>query len=48
MKDIFKVIGCYLWLTILALPLLAGNVLMNPGFELDPIGETNALLGWNA
>ena len=27
---------------------LAGNVLTNPGFESDPVGETTSLLGWNA
>ena len=26
---------------------LAGNVLTNPGFESDAIGETSTLLGWN-
>jgi beta-glucanase (GH16 family) len=27
---------------------LAANVLLNPGFELDPTGQTTTILGWNA
>lgn len=27
---------------------MAGNVLTNPGFESDTVGETTTLLGWNA
>ena len=30
------------------LPLQAGNVLTNPGFESDPTRETTTLLGWTA
>jgi len=43
-KKLLAVIGASL--TLLALPLLAANVLSNPGFELH--GQSTNLFGWNA
>jgi beta-glucanase (GH16 family) len=37
-----------LWLTAAAFPALAGNLVVNPGFELDPTGQTTTITGWNS
>src|ERR1700733_11252058 len=31
---------------IAAMPVMAGNVLTNPGFESDPPGQSQNLVGW--
>ena len=43
-----KVVGISFGLMASVLPLLAGNVLTNPGFESDPIGQNQTLLGWSS
>ena len=35
-------------LAVAVTPVLGGNVLINPGFESDPSGQTTDLPGWNA
>ena len=40
--------GVLFILTALSTRLCAGNVLSNPGFELDPVGETTVLPSWTA
>jgi beta-glucanase (GH16 family) len=34
--------------TLSASPVCASDLLTNPGFELDPSGPTNAIIGWNS
>ena len=41
-----KVIGTTVILTLHAMRLMAGSLLTNPGFESDPAGETQTILGW--
>ena len=48
MKTIHQAIGMFSWLAVFVTPLMAGNVLTNPGFESDPIGQTTNLPGWTA
>jgi beta-glucanase (GH16 family) len=43
-----KFIGTISGLSASLLPLMAGNMLTNPGFESDPIGQTQTLPGWSS
>ncbi len=45
-KTAQAVFGMTLWLAGGIAPLWAGNVLSNPGFESDPPGENQNLIGW--
>ncbi len=45
-KTARKAIGIFPALAVFVTPLMAGNLLTNPGFESDPIGETRTILGW--
>ena len=41
-----KVVGIYFGLAVFVTPLIAGDLLTNPGFESDPIGQTQTIPGW--
>ncbi|MGO8839346.1 MAG: family 16 glycosylhydrolase [Limisphaerales bacterium] len=47
-KIIRQAIGIFSGLAVPVTSALAGNLLTNPGFESDPIGQTTNLLGWTA
>jgi beta-glucanase (GH16 family) len=47
-KTFFQSGGAIFSLLLLTAPLLAGNVLTNPGFESDPAGSATNLPGWTA
>jgi beta-glucanase (GH16 family) len=47
-KTICQISGIVFSLAIAVTSALAGNVLSNPGFESDTIGETMTVLGWSA
>jgi len=47
-KTILSGLGLVFGMVIPAAAALAGNVLSNPGFESDPVGQTTTLLGWIA
>ena len=47
-KTICQTSGIFFSLAAAVTPLLAGDVLSNPGFESDPIGQTTTLPGWTA
>ncbi len=47
-KILRKALGIISCLAFSVTPLMAGNVLTNPGFESDPLGENQTLLGWSA
>ena len=47
MNKVFsKAGGIVSGLALFVMPLLAGNVLTNPGFESDPPGQSQNLIGW--
>jgi beta-glucanase (GH16 family) len=47
MNKIFrKAVGIFSCLVVLVTSALAGNLLTNPGFESDPIGQNQTILGW--
>jgi beta-glucanase (GH16 family) len=49
MRQYFRTSLVFLVGVILSAPLLlASDLLTNPGFELDPPGQTNAIIGWHA
>jgi hypothetical protein len=41
-----KSIGIFSGLAVFVTPLMAGNLLTNPGFESDPSGPNQTILGW--
>src|SRR5580692_6049261 len=46
MNKTYKIgVVCFI-LAAAVTPLLAGNLLTNPGFELDPTGQTTTMPGW--
>ena len=47
-KKNWIVSGICFWLFALATPLMASNVLTNPGFESNPPGQNQNLVGWTA
>ena len=46
-KRFCRLAGVLFGLAMMVSPLLAGNVLINPGFESDPTGHNQTLIGWN-
>jgi beta-glucanase (GH16 family) len=48
MKHSFYKFGAICFILAAAAPLRAGNLLTNPGFELDPTGQTTTMPGWNS
>jgi beta-glucanase (GH16 family) len=47
-KALWPGIGIILWLAVAAAPVLAGNVLTNPGFESEVAGQNSDVVGWNS
>ncbi|HEV2693748.1 MAG TPA: glycoside hydrolase family 16 protein [Verrucomicrobiae bacterium] len=45
-KKFVVALGILCGLAMVAMPLRAANVLINPGFESDPAGENRSLVGW--
>jgi beta-glucanase (GH16 family) len=45
-KTIPALAGVCFCLAVAAVPVMAGNVLSNPGFESDPPGQSQNLVGW--
>jgi len=47
-KNFWNALGVCLWLSLPATSLMASNVLCNPGFESDGLGDSQNLVGWVA